>query len=106
MAEHTLLLALLRWWHQAIALSPSALLLTTPAYHQPVRSLPSTRRQRHRRLQQLPSPLSQTSEERQVGKACRSRWAPFHLKKKAEPTLLLPPLPVWHQAITPSPSAL
>src|SRR5438552_16373242 len=26
--------------------------------------------------------LPQRSEERRVGKECRSRWAPYHLKKK------------------------
>src|SRR2546430_14510215 len=25
------------------------------------------------------------SEERRVGKECRSRWSPYHLKKKKEP---------------------
>src|SRR5438874_12344297 len=25
------------------------------------------------------------SEERRVGKECRSRWSPYHLKKKREP---------------------
>src|SRR5690348_18232193 len=35
-------------------------------------------RGRHGRLQQ------RRSEERRVGKECRSRWAPDHLKKKKE----------------------
>src|SRR3712207_7412478 len=29
-----------------------------------------------------PAPLTSRSEERRVGKECRSRWAPYHLKKK------------------------
>src|SRR5256885_15636446 len=28
------------------------------------------------------SPKDNRSEERRVGKECRSRWAPYHLKKK------------------------
>src|SRR5437870_9692881 len=30
------------------------------------------------------SSVSPRSEERRVGKECRSRWSPYHLKKKAE----------------------
>src|SRR5205085_11280170 len=30
----------------------------------------------------LPSRLPMRSEERRVGKECRSRWSPYHLKKK------------------------
>src|SRR6185503_10259632 len=29
-----------------------------------------------------PLPGSRRSEERRVGKECRSRWSPYHLKKK------------------------
>src|SRR5437763_13978291 len=29
-----------------------------------------------------PSATTQRSEERRVGKECRSRWSPYHLKKK------------------------
>src|SRR3712207_9083620 len=28
-------------------------------------------------------PLAQRSEERRVGKECRSRWSPYHSKKKS-----------------------
>src|SRR2546427_7967646 len=31
---------------------------------------------------QAPAPLGRRSEERRVGKECRSRWSPYHLKKK------------------------
>src|SRR5690242_21734508 len=32
-----------------------------------------------------PSPLPQVrSEERRVGKECRSRWSPYHVKKKTD----------------------
>src|SRR5256884_9312166 len=29
-----------------------------------------------------PTPCNDRSEERRVGKECRSRWSPYHLKKK------------------------
>src|SRR5256886_12929133 len=31
---------------------------------------------------EAPLPAKQRSEERRVGKECRSRWVPYHLKKK------------------------
>src|SRR5438093_13535064 len=36
-----------------------------------------------RRLRQTPEEINR-SEERRVGKECRSRWLPYHLKKKKE----------------------
>src|SRR6201989_3675600 len=32
------------------------------------------------------SPLKNRSEERRVGKECRSRWSPYHSKKKKQRT--------------------
>src|SRR2546422_9534783 len=32
----------------------------------------------------LAAPFVKRSEERRVGEECRSRWAPYHLKKKEE----------------------
>src|ERR1035438_10633921 len=38
------------------------------------------------------------SEERRVGKECRSRWSPDHLKKKTHPPEILPLFKVLHSA--------
>src|SRR2546430_16445671 len=48
-------------------------------------ALPPTRRARrhaHARSNGLAHRLAHRSEERRVGKECRSRWSPYHLKKK------------------------
>src|SRR3712207_9210032 len=42
-------------------------------------------RSKRRSAEEEPTPLSlttQRSEERRVGKECRSRWSPYHSKKK------------------------
>src|SRR3712207_5273892 len=49
-------------------------------------------------------PCAPRSEERRVGKECRSRWSPYHLKKEGASGILgvlgfeccpLPPPPFW-----------
>src|ERR1035441_10917072 len=40
-------------------------------------------------LQTFPQPYETRSEERRVGKECRSRWSPAHLKKKINKNIRL-----------------
>src|SRR6266498_5706017 len=42
--------------------------------------------QLHRRALLLRDPAGRRSEERRVGKECRSRWSPYHYKKKKKKT--------------------
>src|SRR5574340_1621923 len=43
------------------------------------------------------------SEERRVGKECRSRWSPYHYKKPQSRTNPSHPRPLHHQQIPPTP---
>src|SRR5690348_18410643 len=47
-----------------------------------MRTSPTVVRLRLTMMAKMMMPTRQRSEERRVGKECRSRWAPCHLKKK------------------------
>ena len=54
-------------------LSLSALLMTTAAY-----AAPEAQKIAVVDIQKVVAASSQRSEERRVGKECRSRWSPYH----------------------------
>src|SRR4029434_11342292 len=61
--------------------------------------------QTHTHTQQLPN-SSERSEERRVGKECRSRWSPYHLKKyscqRLFASVVLCCLDYWHSRVVQS----
>src|SRR3712207_9313872 len=65
----------------ALPILPIKALLIPPRPLLPTTIRPDPRSSARWTISRAGSPIARRSEERRVGKECRSRWSPYHLKK-------------------------